>query len=155
MKIINVNCILCAVALALCAAIVVTMRILWLSSAASVYLFMVAFVWVASSFLWWCFGKKQYGGRGLYVLNFILLYALLVFSSYAYGWFLDYKLNQFDLDNDFIFSAAEQTPEQQRYMKLVINDAGRNLIFVLGAFYSFFSTVVLFVFVKLYGLFLK
>lgn len=83
--------------------------------------------------------------------NFIMFYALVVFCVYARGVYLEYRLDQFDLDGDSIFSIEEQTREQKEYMEMVVNDVGRNLIVFTGAVYSLVSTIVFYFIVRIYG----
>lgn len=149
------KCAACLFGVILFSALVVLARILLVSNAAYVFTFMVVYVWVASILLWICCGSNRQNMRMLYLMNFALLYILIVGSSYGYGLFLEYKLDQFDLDGDSLFSVAEQTPEQQRYMQLLVNDAGRNLAILSGAIYSVLSTAILFAFVRAYGLFAR
>lgn len=50
--------------------------------------------------------------------------------------YLENQLEGFDLDHDGFFSPAEQTEEQQKIMRAVISDVGRNLAPIVGIIYS-------------------
>lgn len=100
--------------------------------------------WLNSFVMW----KKVFGGRRKtiwsYVLDFLIFYFMIIYGVTFYDHFLEYKLNQFDLNGDSFFSIEEQTPEQIKYMDLWVNDLGRNLIYFTGALYSLANTLVLF-----------
>jgi len=83
----------------------------------------------------------------LYLINFAVLSAVIIISVYIYDKYLDFKLDQFDLNGDGVFSLEEQTPEQKRAMDLVIGDAGRSLVVFTGPIFSFLITLFLFLLV--------
>ena len=78
------------------------------------------------------------------MFNFIALYILLMICPFTYNKYIKYKLNQFDLNKDGIFSTREQTVEQNRYMKLAVNDSSRNLIIYYRSYISLTSSILLF-----------
>ncbi len=45
-------------------------------------------------------------------------------------------LNKYDLNKDGIFSGNEVTEEQKQAMQNLINDTGRNLVFITGFLFS-------------------
>ena len=112
--------------------------------------------WTASYSIW-----RRLDGVGrikrvwFYVIAFVVLYVLLVYGVVFYDKYLEYKLSRFDLNGDGVFSPSEQTPDQIKYMNLLINDTGRNLIPLTGIIYSLISTLLLFVLSALYRLFRK
>jgi len=85
--------------------------------------------------------KREYV---FYALNFFLLYILLIATAVAFDKQIEYQLSQFDTNHDGIFSPAEQTPEQQIYFDLSINDLGRSIVPITGLIDSFISTFLLF-----------
>ena len=80
----------------------------------------------------------------IYKLNFFILYILLILNIQLHDIYLNYKLNLFDINHDSIFSILEQTKEQQKYFSLVINDSGRNLVFIWGLIFAAISTILLY-----------
>ncbi len=76
--------------------------------------------------------KVIYTQKTILLLYSVLAMAMLYFSIIASAkftdYFLDLKLNSFDLDKDGIFSISEQTEEQKKIMQEVISDTGRNFI---------------------------
>lgn len=84
-----------------------------------------------------------------YVVLFIFIYGALVLGTVTYDQYLVDKLNSFDLNNDTFFSVDEQTPEQQKYMLLVISDIGRNLMPIYALFISLACVVFVAVTVKI------
>ena len=77
------------------------------------------------------------------------VFALYVGSAIITGYYLDKKLNSFDLNGDGFFSGEEITPEQISTMQAWTNDLGRNLApFVAGTFFVI-NFIVLIVFTKI------
>lgn len=74
------------------------------------------------------------------IVMFSLIYTFLIVSTELYDLYLNNMLNQYDLDGDGVFSPSEMTAKQQEVFKKVINDSGRNLVYVTGAIYSAFIT---------------
>ena len=105
---------------------------------------MVAVVWVSVLLLRSAFPRLFTKRYVLYVVNFLVLFALLNTGTLLYDKYLDYKLAQFDINHDSVFSLQEQTPEQQYYMTSSINDVGRNFIPITGLLISLGSTILLF-----------
>lgn len=117
------------------------------------YITMVLSAWFASILIWNKYFKNKY--ILLYVLNVFILYLMLVVSVFIYNQFIEYRLYQFDINGDSIFSKEEQTYEQMRYMEMWTNSLGRSLIYFTGIIYSLVSTFILFTLVRLYNLFTK
>ena len=126
--------------------------LLWNSYTA---LLMVVFVWTSMLLLRSVFPKYFSGRYVLCAINFLALYALLNVWILLYDQYLDYKLAQFDINHDSIFSPQEQTAEQQRYMDLVIWDTGRNFMPFYSLFTSFESSFILFFILKYFDLIIK
>lgn len=100
------------------------------------YYFLVAALSSVTSWYLWKNVSKHRSYLWLYVLNFVVLYVMIVFGGVFYDWFLEYQLGKFDLNGDSLFSIEEQTPEQIKYMELLVNDLGRNLLPLTGIIYS-------------------
>lgn len=64
---------------------------------------------------------------------FYISIIVLVFGTNIY---LKYQLQSFDLDKDGFFSIEEQTQEQQKIMREVISDTGRNFAPIIGIIFS-------------------
>ena len=77
-------------------------------------------------------------------INFTFIYIVIIGSVWAYDSYLSFALESFDLDKDGIFSIEEQTADQKRYMELVSNDLGRNLIPYIGLLFAAVHSVVFF-----------
>jgi len=117
------------------------------------YIVMIILTWLVSIILY----KKFFVNKTnrLYLLNIIILYLMLVVSVFIYNKYIDYRLNQFDLNGDSFFSKDEQTAEQIMYMEIWTNSIGRSLIYFWGIFYSLISTFILFIVVKFYTILKK
>lgn len=74
--------------------------------------------------------------KALALANFLCIYFVILGSIAAYEWYLDAKLESFDVDGDGIFSPVEATSEQREYMSRKTNDAGRSLAPVTGFLFS-------------------
>jgi len=114
-----------------------------------IFVLLPVIVWLNIYLIWFILLKRTKDGLGFYVLNFVTLYMLLVVGTLLYDKYLDYKVMQFDIDHDSFFSLSEQTPEQQRYMSLVVNDLSRNLMPIWGFIVSLGSTLVLLIITKI------
>ena len=77
-------------------------------------------------------------------INFTFIYIVIIGSVWAYDGYLSFMLESFDLDKDGAFSIEEQTADQKRYMELVSNDLGRNLIPYIGLLFAAVHSVVFF-----------
>jgi hypothetical protein len=86
---------------------------------------------------------KQKKTVWLFLISFLLMYVLMIYSTLTFNAYLHHKLNSFDTNKDGIFSSNEQTEEQLRYMKIWANDVGRNLIWITAIFYSMISSILL------------
>lgn len=84
----------------------------------------------------------------------IALISSLIFylTIIAIAQFLNYKykmeLASFDLNKDGIFSNDEQTDLQQKAMKNVIEDTGRNLAPFIGIIYAFIYFLIIVIPIK-------
>ena len=98
--------------------------------------------------------EKRTEGR-LYAYNAVIIYATLIIGIFIYDKYLEYRLNQFDLDGDLIFSPAEQTVEQKYFFDLVTNDGERRIIPIAGLIYTAISAIGMFLIVSFFNLFRK
>lgn len=86
------------------------------------------------------------------LISFVVTYSIVMYGALATDFYLDYKLQQFDLNGDGLFSGKEVTPEQELALKRLISDTGRTLAPLTGLIFSTFLSVILFLIMKL-GLF--
>jgi hypothetical protein len=101
-------------------------------------------VWTSVLLLRSAFPKYFSKKYTLYVVNSFALLVLLNIGSFLNDVYLDYKLYQFDINHDLIFSPEEQTAEQQEYWMRVIGDGGRNVFRpILTLFVSLVSSILL------------
>lgn len=82
---------------------------------------------------------------------FLTFYIFGLYGNFLIDLFLEYKLNQFDLNSDSFFSLQEQTDEQKEYMNLFINDTARNLFFITGIFFSFIISGITYILMYIYS----
>lgn len=114
---------------------------------------MVIAVW-ACMFLFRTVFPKYFSRKyTLYVINFIALYVLYIVATNLYDQYMVYKVYQFDINHDLIFSPEEQTAEQQMYWLYVIGDGGR-IVFrpIMALLVSLGSSILLFLIVKFFEL---
>ena len=112
-------------------------------------LFILLFLQCAALSLIISFYFKKYKLIKLTLLNFFLIYLLLIVNVYFYELYLEYKLSLFDLNGDGFFSEIESTKEKEKYMSLVINDTGRKFVVLTGLIFSFLYSIFFFVGTKL------
>lgn len=85
------------------------------------------------------------------IVNFVAVYILFLLVIYCYDIYLEYRLGLFDLNGDGFFGGAENTPEKEKYMSLVVNDAGRALAPFTGFLFSFLYSLLLLSILKVHG----
>ena len=79
---------------------------------------------------------RKYINIKLILLLCFVVFAVYVGSAIVIGYYLDQKLNSFDLNGDGVFSGEEITPEQINTMQAWTSDTGRNFApIVAGIFY--------------------
>jgi hypothetical protein len=83
------------------------------------------------------------------LFSFVVTYSFVMYGALATDFYLDHKLQQFDLNGDGFFSGKEVTPEQELAMKKLISDTGRSLAPFTGLIFSTFLSVILFLTMKL------
>jgi hypothetical protein len=77
-------------------------------------------------------GRARIGAIGRTLSSAVLAYLLLLALFGAFEWYLEFKLNAFDLNKDGVFDFSESTPAQQELFDRLVNDSGRNLLRVFG-----------------------
>lgn len=102
-------------------------------------LILVVDIWLISIVL---IKNAQQNIMTVYFVHFFILYILLILDVQFYDIYINSKLASFDLDKDTVFSISEQTEEQKKYFNIVINDTGRNLVFIWGFAFSLISLFV-------------
>ena len=70
------------------------------------------------------------------LLAVVLGWLTVVLGAAFTQWQLEAQLQAFDLDGDGVFSAAEQTPEQQQAIQAVVQDTARTLAPLTGAVWA-------------------
>ncbi|HEY0262406.1 MAG TPA: hypothetical protein VGB95_05230, partial [Chitinophagales bacterium] len=68
-------------------------------------------------------------------------YLLIVGSATYDDIYLQWKVNQYDLNKDGLFSGIETTPELNQAMKDLINDTGRNFSFITGFIFALILSI--------------
>lgn len=91
---------------------------------------------------------KHYYGNKYSILNqtaicSLIFYVLAVIWAFGTSIYLKHQLEIFDLNQDGFFSVEEQTSEQQKLMREVTSDLGRNLAPITGIFYSIIYFIIL------------
>jgi len=91
------------------------------------------------------FSPKYFGGKyTLYAIYFISLYVLFYVAGLLSEEYLEYKVYQFDINHDLIFSPEEQTAEWHKYWDPYIGDGARRVFRpVMTFFYSLGGTLLL------------
>ncbi len=91
---------------------------------------------------------KYYYGNKYSIFNqsvicSLIFYVLAVIWAFGTSIYLKNELGALDLDHDGFFSPAEQSIEQQRLMREVTSDLGRNLAPITGIFYGIIYLIFL------------
>lgn len=77
-------------------------------------------------------GRARIGAIGRVLIRAVLAYLLLLALFGGLEWYLEFKLNAFDLNMDGVFDFSESTPAQQELFDRLVNDSGRNLLRFFG-----------------------
>jgi len=80
--------------------------------------------------------KSRLGKVAEASISAILLYGVIVLSSFVVDWQIQKELSAFDLNNDGVFSGAEITPRQEEAFNRVMRDTGRTFAPITGAVFS-------------------
>ncbi len=79
--------------------------------------------------------KKQLGWWYFLIIALAFYSIAIAYSFYLSAHYQD-VLNTYDLNGDELFSGNEITPEQEKAMRNVVSDTGRNFVFIVGAVYA-------------------
>lgn len=83
------------------------------------------------------------------IFVFVITYSFVMYGALITDIYLSYKLEQFDLDGDGMFSGEEVTPEQELALKKVVSDTGRVFAPITGLVLSLVVSIPLFLVLKL------
>ena len=95
------------------------------------------------------FSKQNPSNLRLALINFVIIYLLIIISVFVYDIYLKYKVSTFDLDGDGFFTSEEWTPEYAKYSSRLVNDVGRNFAPVTGFIFSFLHSILFLVILTL------
>lgn len=82
-------------------------------------------------------------------LIFSFSYALLVGNALGHDIYHQWNVNQFDLNQDGVFSSVETTPEQILAFERLTNDAGRNLAVINSLIVSIVLSVSVYILMRI------
>lgn len=85
----------------------------------------------------------------LTIINFVIIYLLIVGSVVFYELYLDYKIRTFDLNGDSFFSEVEINSEYAKYSSLLTNDIGRKFAPITGLFFSLVCSAIFYGILKI------
>ena len=94
------------------------------------------------------FFRKKYSILKQATICSFLFYLSILVLAFGTSIYLKNQLDQYDLDKNGFFTREEQTEAQQKAMREVTSDLGRNLAPILGIFYS--GIYFLFIFLGLF-----
>ena len=83
-------------------------------------------------------------------LTFLAFYAFIVGTAVYDDIYSQWHLNQFDLNQDGVFSGDELTPEQDEAMSELTNDVGRNFSFITGGIAGFILGLAAYIFSRIF-----
>ena len=95
------------------------------------------------------FSKRNPSNLRLALINFVVIYLLIIIGVFVYDAYLKYKVSTFDLDGDGFFTSEEWTPEYAKYSSRLVNDLGRNLAPITGFIISFLNSILFFIILTL------
>ena len=95
------------------------------------------------------FSKQNPSNLRLALINFVIIYLLIIISVCVYDIYLSYKVSTFDLDGDGFFTSEEWTPEYAKYSSKLVSDVGRNFAPVTGFIFSFLHSILFLVILTL------
>jgi len=86
--------------------------------------------------------------RYIFLLITFVTYLIIVMSVSIYDAYLTMNLNSFDINGDGMFTGNEISSQQEEALNYVVNDSGRNMIYITGLVNSFLlSMSILFVYI--------
>ena len=123
---------------------------MWVFGGAFLNLFLIPTVIAAGIYYVSKSSKWNPSNLRLALINFIIIYLLIIISVCVYDIYLKYKVSTFDLDGDGFFTSEEWTPEYAKYSSRLVNDVGRNFAPITGFVFSFLHSILFFVILTLY-----
>ena len=123
---------------------------MWVFGGAFLNLFLIPTAIAAGIYYVSKFSKRNPSDLRLALINFVIIYLLIIISVCLYDIYLKYKVSTFDLDGDGFFTSEEWTPEYAKYSSRLVNDVGRNFAPVTGFIFSFLHSILFFVILTLY-----
>lgn len=88
-------------------------------------------------------GKLKLSINKIALLSSLLTYIIIVASASYLNFKYQSELDDFDLNNDGLFSGNEVNEEQQKAMQKVISDTGRNFAPFTGILFSVIYYIIL------------
>ena len=122
---------------------------MWVFGGAFLNLFLIPNAIAAGIYFASIFSKRNPSNLKLALINFIIIYLLIIISVCVYDIYLEYKVSTFDLDGDGFFTSEEWTPEYAKYSSRLVNDLGRNFAPVTGFIFSFLHSILFLVILTL------
>ena len=122
---------------------------MWVFGGAFLNLFLIPTVIAVGIYYVSKFSKWNPSNLRLALINFVIIYLLIIISVCVYDIYLKYKVSTFDLDGDGFFTSEEWTPEYAKYSSRLVNDVGRNFAPVTGFIFSFLHSIVFLVILTL------
>ena len=122
---------------------------MWVFGGAFLNLFLIPNAIAAGIYFASIFSKRNPSNLKLALINFIIIYLLIIISVCVYDIYLEYKVSTFDLDGDGFFTSEEWTPEYAKYSSRLVNDLGRNLAPITGFIFSFLHSILFLVILTL------
>ena len=113
------------------------------------YLFLIPTIIAVGIYYVSKFSKWNPSNLRLALINFVVIYLLIIIGVFIYDVYLSYKVSTFDLDGDGFFTGEEWTPEYAKYSAKLVNDLGRNLVPITGFIISFLNSILFFVILTL------
>jgi hypothetical protein len=80
----------------------------------------------------------------IHIIGFVFIYINIVLLFFCYDLLLINRLQEFDMNNDGVFTGKEITPEQKEMMRRVVSDTARKFSIYTGLVYSAVITIMLF-----------
>lgn len=122
---------------------------MWVFGGAFLNLFLIPTVIAAGIYYVSKFSKQNPSNLRLALINFVIIYLLIIISVCVYDIYLKYKVSTFDLDGDGFFTSEEWTPEYAKYSSRLVNDVGRNFAPITGFVFSFLHSIIFLVILTL------
>lgn len=122
---------------------------MWVFGGAFLNLFLIPTAIAAGIYFASKFSKWNPSNLRLALINFVIIYLLIIISVCVYDIYLSYKVSTFDLDGDGFFTSEEWTPEYAKYSSKLVSDVGRNFAPVTGFIFSFLHSILFLVILTL------